>query len=108
MTSVTDLADLGGVPPLILREDWVPLQVYAQLNDPQTGMAAFTGVVLAKRLIPRGLHNFVVWGMAHQEHDTEWACFNGLYCDDLDNARFEFGRRLRLNCWGATVRGFAP
>lgn len=95
------------IPPVKLSNGFIASQVYTQDNgllSYQDGTHRFTGVVLGTRVQTKGFHDYATWSMWWDTIEQRWECNGGDYFDDLDLARFNFGLKLKRNCWGATLR----
>lgn len=107
LLDILEAAEEGvvNIPPVVLRNGFMVTQAYVQDNGPmhyQDGLHRFSGVVLGTRIKSKGFHSYATWSTFFQ--DDLWECVGGDYFDDLDLARFNFGLKLKRNCWGATLR----
>jgi len=100
--------DYTVIPELRLLNGARVLQAFVSDNGADSptryGLQRYTASVLAEQpQEPRV--QFVVWD-AWYDGDAEcWATTNGHYYDEREQAEFQLGRRILLNCRGAIVRG---
>lgn len=102
-------SDIMEMPELTIPE-WVPITVFTQDNGANhwdQGMHRFTGVVLARRISPDNPDQWATWLISWDETIEDWVRTSGEYLQDIELARFSFGRRVAMNCWGAIKRGLA-
>lgn len=87
--------------------DWVIINQYIQDNGQvpnAEGLHRFTGTVLAYR--KESNYPYCTWSQVWYDEGTQEWCFgNGSYHQDLELARYNFGRNIANNCWGAIFRG---